>query len=279
MHKRWLAAYVGMASLALLAACASPSPQSSRPISKIEARSLPAKQVVQRATSQLAEILSLVPYPPSTVRPVIALKDLWFWTTPRATAVPGLCRSDEVVIEFAPSIDISSELNSDTQTRATGIRATPRFRFLAPPAPTDWPDFTADEKARANADCALVDPQKEAFFETDSEFEGDANRMALLFERMQAELASGASGIDLVCSNSTKPCAEMFATMTLEDLRESRRCRGDDGKLATCTEFRTRNQTSGDSRIYVFWKYSDIPETIYRVEVHELVVLGHARID
>ena len=94
-----------LASLMLASVCGAEA-GAAESISKYEVRRAPAARVEREVLGQLAEIIkpSRAEHPPLTnQRPVMPLSDMWFETEPRNTEAPGLCRYDELIMEFEPT--------------------------------------------------------------------------------------------------------------------------------------------------------------------------------
>jgi hypothetical protein len=263
--------FVVMFACLAIHGCAGVERRPAKPITKIEARTLPPQIVTRRSIDQLAAILALSPYPSHGVRQRYALEDLWFWTAPRGTGIPDLCQADLVVMQFVP--DHTAPVDAETPTRVHGITATPAFHFLAPPKQTGRDEWTPQESARTDEDCRRLDPEKISFFH--AEDPKYANSSAILLSKVLEQIISGQPRFELTCTNSNEPCAKLLKGFDLTDLLDVRRCnRNDDVFNVTCTQFRL-----GDLRIDVFWPYAEPPDVISRVSVAELIVLGHTRID
>jgi hypothetical protein len=59
------------------------------------------------------------------------LENLTLTTPPRSTEMPGLCRMDSAVVDFAPIR--TGEDGPDTLVRPVGLTSYPLYRFLRPP--------------------------------------------------------------------------------------------------------------------------------------------------
>lgn len=248
-----------------IGACANAGDQRAKPITKIEARSLPSGVLVRRTLDQLADILSTTVRGSAGVRPQNVLTYLWFNSSPRATEVDGLCQHDALIVDFGHTARHS--VDSDTPTRAVGLSATSFFLFLALPK-----QRSTDNEGAVATDlqdrCAKLSTDDMRFFAAESAHEAQGAIRALL--AVQSSLHSGQYDFKVDCGE-TGPCIGFLKDFDVTDISSVADCKqvGDPGE---CWSFQ-----SG------FYRYLEI-KTVYgkgtaSVKTGEDIVLVHEPID
>ena len=251
----------------LVASCATPTEAPSRALflTKIEARRMGEARAQRAALDQLGEALHPNPFP-RTSRPQVALSDMWFRTTPMATAVAGLCSVDTVVIEFDP---IESDHGAETRARATGITSDRYYQFLTPPTTPEAEWIGADAQRSADATCAKLNPDSDEFFRAPGE--EDAVRVAWIVRAVLEEQATQPDSVTLDCQFIAKgqSCQSVFDETRAQHLNEVRRCNSENCWIAAF----------GDVELRLYYDRDDQSERIARVVVGQLVVIADERRD
>ncbi|HEX8193674.1 MAG TPA: hypothetical protein VF552_12325 [Allosphingosinicella sp.] len=117
------------------------------------------------------------------------LDEVWLTTRPRGTDVPGLCRFDLAVVEFAPVARVGEDGgNADTPVRAVGISASPRYRFSSPPAGFHR-RISDPRRLPQEGGCETLDTDRDGFFEAPDE--ETATDGVLAFSRLLDALRAG----------------------------------------------------------------------------------------
>jgi hypothetical protein len=193
------------------------------PITKIESRRLPAAEVTRRTLDQLSHILVLDPYPATDVPPKLPLSELWFWTRPRETYVPGLCAIDWVTVNFRPTKPPTQ--GADTPTLAESIQAKTVYRFVVLPDAIqmenrDWP------LGKDNPACAKIDPRIDSTFSAPNE--ADAAEGVWLLGEVERQAAKGnlsfAAKCDFPRSESSDGCIKDLSELRQDDISDIDRC-------------------------------------------------------
>ena len=239
-----LAAALGGASTGLAA----------EPITKPESRSLPEKSVQSRVLSQLRDILvptaRFKPHKPAE-RP---LSDIWYWTTPVSGNEDGVCRSNLIRFEFAPTD--RRDRGAETPVKVIGVTADWRYRFAEP------------GKA-----CSDLSPEAFDFVDAPSEDTFVRGHAALI--ALKEAVAAG-SPIELSCGERTADkCRDIILNAEVGAVDEYLDCeaRPDDPPGWSCEAV-----SFGDYRLRIYGPYRDTPQ-VRAVEMIEYIVLWHERRD
>lgn len=184
-----------IALLALLAAAialpalAAEAPRPAEPLSKTDTLRLPPAAVRDRVVDQLGAILVLPPERTAPGKATRALDRLWYATTPRATAVSGVCQSDLVTFLFEPTDPNAGLQPGDMPASVVGVQVQTGFRALRPPpAPGSGnPDFAYDKAACAE----LTDQALRFSFARADSVEAYSHAVRLL---AQAQASAGTPG-------------------------------------------------------------------------------------
>lgn len=151
---RWL--------LSLLALCAVASAVADRafsgerrtpPLTKLELRQASQEKIKRRIFDHLSEAL-ILPDQSRSERPVRPLENVWLWTRAYGTGTPGLCRSDLVMLTFAP---VGAEKGAATPVRAAGLETSRYYRLLRDVDPDKAGSLDHDGRVAAHSECAAID--------------------------------------------------------------------------------------------------------------------------
>jgi hypothetical protein len=260
------------AMLACLAigACAGMSRQTAKPITKIEARSLPSDILVRRTLDQLADILSTTVSDSEGVRPRNVLTFLWLNAIPRATDVPGLCQHDALIVDFGHAAKYA--VDSDTPVRAVGLSASSYFLVLDPSQIGSWEATKAEQTELSNERCAELSTEDPRFFEAKSA--RDARDAFFVLMRATSELKSGTHDFKIDCGDKTQDCVDLLKKFRVEDV----------SSVSSCTQIGDPGQCwsiqSGFYRsVEIATEYAGGQNRIASVKTKERVVLIHGLID
>jgi hypothetical protein len=245
------------------------------PLSKTEARQLPSRAVIKRATDQLSDVLVEGPRARPRNPPVMPLSDLGFWTRVRALSTPGLCAADQVTFAFEPTtLDTKG---ASTPARVSGVTARTHYRFLAPPRSADPEPLTAAQRLTAQDACGRLHPEVTYdFFVAPSEI--DATRGAWMLSKLIASARDGTLSAPISCNPSGPDkgvdCRKLIARMSPEMLTSVEDCGPDNAAASngnTCLSLWTR-----DSQMHVYMDQAFVPQ---HLSLTQYVVMIEGRID
>lgn len=239
-------------------------------ITKMEARTLPAADVLHRVLDQFADTVVLpAPLAPAG-RPKHPLTDMYYATRPRGTDVRDLCQTDRIAFDFAP---VGADRGADTAVKVSAIRVQSRFRFLAPPSAPSGRGMSAAEHGELTKRCAKLDPETD-FFEADSA--ESALEGGLLLQVILKDVAGGALPASYDCGGeSATVCVKNVQQAAVDALVLVRRCYAfATGQNAECLDVWSQNV--GFS--VLFTRSGDTLKTV-RVHVGEMVTTADLRED
>lgn len=238
------------------------------PITKIQARSLPAPVVTRQVSNQLSQILKLEPYPFSNPPPVLPLRDLWFWTVPYPTAVPGVCAADYVTVYFRPAS--ARQSGAHTPVLPEHLEVQPHYRLTLPPGTAhgkEQPDEVpfADYEA-----CAKLDPLKTEFITATGP--EDVEQAAYWLTVAQSQLARQGSA-PFECADDTKDniCAGGLSKLRLDDISNVAGCQW---SFQRCLDLFV-----GSWSVKIVLRTDKGGTTISRIEIGETVTIADRRAD
>lgn len=202
-------------------------------ITKAEARSLPPSEVKRRVIGQLGDILSEQRV---TRRrpPVNPLTDMSFAAKPRSTAVPNLCRIDQLTITFQSNDGDLERGDANTPVSASGFTATTFFQFSRPP--------TGPYESVVDYDHSPGDPAcRRAKLWEGEFFTADDDRVAtdgyFLAHRVMDAIAGGAPAFALVCNKypveTNRECADITREMKSAQIESIDRCEAEVSETAS----------------------------------------------
>jgi hypothetical protein len=246
--------------------------QAAPPISKLEARQLPADIVARRVTAQLADILTPSPRLKGRKPPVLPLTDLWYWTRPRATAMPNLCESDQVTFSFETVG--REDGDAETPARATGVTAKPLFHLVKAPSKPDPDPISRDERLRSQAACSGLHPETyEGFFAAPSP--EMAVQGAWLVRQVIEEAKRPGPGLQVSChrggQSAVADCRAEVAKLDPDTLGAVEDCSEVDAPRSTCLSL----DLAGAAMHVVV----DEAFAVKRVTYAEFIVFADERID
>lgn len=194
-------------------------------LSKTQARALPPAELTHRVMDQVADLLTPSdPRPTSGRTPTRPLRDLAFQAAPRATWAPGVCARDGVVVTFEPA---GPDQGADTAMRAATLKASTRYRLVAPPARED-DYYDGPPPAAAQEACGRLADQDVSFFSAPTA------EAALNGAWWLSRAAEGATAPDpafqidcRVATATPESCPAILRRLTVSDLRSVWPCPDD----------------------------------------------------
>lgn len=236
--------------------------QAAEPITKRQVRAGPAARVDRQIMNQVEDLMAADR--DSTDRAgTRPLTSHVLRTRPRTSEVPGLCRVDELTVEFETAGGKGK--GPDQAVRASGFTASSFYRVQAEPA-GPYDQVRRDGAAVARDPCARFDFWDGKFFAADSDREAIGGHR--LYQRMLRDLSKGTVKpiCDLRWADDPKQTCTEFLTALWFDKVDV--CRSDLPELegTWCRRF---SRFGDEVRIFgVFPKgYGDDAETIRRVDV------------
>jgi hypothetical protein len=155
-----------------------------------------------------------------------------FYTAAVMTEIPLLCRSDTVLLEFAPTTPGSAD--ADTPTRPVGIEVNHLFRYLTLPGPAAREDYVPPH---IGGRCGQLDPERDnAFFKAPSARVARDGMIAFL---KLLEAVRDKRPIRLTCDSGAdehRSCGELIGAMKPEQI----------GSVEPC-------DASGPTRCFTVW--------------------------
>lgn len=248
------------------------------PITKREARDLPAQQVERRVIDQLSHILTEERWD-RRKPPVRPLTDMDFVTQPRATFVPNLCQVDRLRVNFRPMR--SEKGDADTPVRADGFTADHYFHFKEAPK-SHHGDAVDYQRARDPSECADVDFGKGNFF--DAPDEETATDGYYVTQRAIGEIFKGKADLPVECDKywfeKESSCADIVGKLKEASIDSIDKCEAEEPELARCYEIYI-----GDRLLRIvaspIASGKDVlpPLTPLKVKLGTLIILSHERVD
>lgn len=272
-----LLAWLMIAAMGAMAGCATSGPGT---ITKTEARSLPERVVTRRVMTQLGD---MVTGPPDRrrVAPVRPLTDMTFATRPRATAVPGLCRIDQLTVTFRSRQ--AGRQNANTPVTAEGFRSSSYFHFLTPPTAT-YHEGRQDESMLDDAACQETDLYDSDYFLADDD--EVATDGFLVARRVFDVVAAGEPTFALTCdkfpAEAARSCVDILQQISSVPVAFVRECEVDRPNVPSARCYRVE-MADRSLRIATtpisYGGNSRPPLTILDVHMDALIVMWHERID
>lgn len=193
--------------------------QAVRSINRLEARTLPEKDVRRAVIQQLEDVLLSEPAPRQQ-GPGRPLAEMSFYTKPYATQTAGLCQTDSVTIAFRPTDTVT--FDASTPTHVAGVSARPMFRVTRAIGPRQIGDLARGDIPDADAGCARLDPRKTHFFSAQNE---DAAVQGIWLVRAVARQARADSPApEPDCTGYRGNCRLFLAALDQDRVMAIRRC-------------------------------------------------------
>lgn len=247
-------------------------------ITKNEVRAAAPETVTRRIFGGIAPLM--LPLPDRGrpgVRPRRPLRQLAFFTLPNAANAAGLCRTEFVVVEFAPT---GPPAGADTRVQPRRITSAPAY-FVRDPArlraghPNEDEAEDEDEESIAAA-CAATDPRRVHIISAPDDHQVET-ALRLLLDLAEATRA-GRAPVPLDCSDylPTDPapaearCLAEFARLGTEHILQTRLC--DPPVPAVCHQIDT-----GDSAIYLTMNATN--QRLAGAKMVAMIVSGGAPVD
>lgn len=271
MRSRGLA--IGLIVIFALCACATPAPAQSQPITKLQVRALPPEAATDLMLDRLSDVL-LFEHPQNhPLRPPqTMLQDAIFYTRPRPSYYPGLCRSDQLIILFEPVRH--RDRGPETPVRAVGVEATQLFHFLTPPT-TPSMDSLDEVTDAQEAACAQLNPRDDDFFS--AETEELAQSAAVLLLLIRQHLNDSPAAFEVVC-HTRGECQTTLAQMEVARLWSVHRCVIPDASTGCITMIDGDHSLTIEAR-----QVASVPQPMHweirRVHVNEVITVADSRLD
>ena len=237
-------------------------------ISKTEIRSDPPAVTDRRLRDQFWDLFEKEDLR-TTKPPANPLQRLWFTTRSRGTEVPGLCRRDSLIVEFAP---VARPLEgADTATRPVGFTSRSSFVFLSPPK-DEYDEIADRERLPSDTACSGIardDPRR--FTASDAQ---SATNGVLAFLKLQRALARKAA-VPLACDlfpSDKVSCAALLLALRPESIGDVASCDSDETGI-DCFEI-----AADDRRIRIFMSREGAAaaaEGVVRASLESLIVMWH----
>lgn len=271
MARRGSSGPVALTALLVLATPVAASAQTPT-LSKTQARALPPAELTHRVMDQVADLLTPSdPRPTSGRTPVRPLRDLAFQSAPRATWAPGVCARDGVVVTFEPA---EAERGADTAMRAASLKASTRYRLVAPPARED-DYYDGPPPPDAQAACARLADQDASFFSAPTAEAALSGAWWLTRAAEGAAVSDPAFQIDCRVATATpESCPAILRRLTVADIRSVWPC-PDERRAAQTLRCWTLKVWPADKTYELRVFASRGPgAAIARIEVDEQVLTG-----
>jgi hypothetical protein len=275
MARRGSSGPIALAALTALAAPAVASAQASTQgdtLSKTQARALPPAELTHRVMDLVADLLTPSDPRPSPGRtPTKPLRDLAFQAAPRATWAPGVCARDSVVVTFEPA---GPDQGADTAMRAASLKASTRYRLVAPPARED-DYYDGPPPPQAQAACGELAGQDVSFFSAPTAEAALSGAWWLTRAAEGAVAPDPTFEIDCRVATATpESCPAILRRLTVADLRSVWPC-PDDRRAAETLRCWTMKVWPADKTYELKVFASRGPgAAIARIEVDEQVLTG-----
>jgi hypothetical protein len=264
-----------MAAGIALPACSSAPAPTTPPLTKIEARQIGEDAAEKRVLDQLGDVLIPDPFP-DTRQPRRPLRDMWFWTRPRATSYADVCEVQRVIVDFE---SVGQGNDAFTEERAVGLSVFPAFHFLTPPASPYPATIGEDDRRRLKDRCAGLDPDRDAFVSSDGAQAAITGMFA--FQEVVRQAVAGEVAFELDCSRgeSGVTCLDTLADVTKLPATSIDRCVRYD-VYGGCWSIRVQDLRYGLTILTLTTVQTGAPRTVVdKVIMNEFIVLSHPRID
>jgi len=202
-------------------------------------------------------------------RPRAALNDVWLETPAYPTAVPNLCRSDQVTMRLAPAEGAVRRSDADTPMRAYGLDASRKYLFLKLPAETAA-DRSYDPQDMWQGRCARLAVDDVRFFLAQDEDMAEGGYRALLRAMRAAKNGTLVPKCDLGPVNRLS-CTEALVKVGANPIDSIETCPA--AEKISCY------QISGFDELQVRVSVSKETEALIAVEIDQMIIVADLRID
>lgn len=238
------------------------------PVTKRQARQMPAEALKARVLEQFSNVLVEVDRPGGP-RPVAPLTDLGYWTRPWPSDEPNVCQATSVLFKFqrvAGDADRRAELDdADTPVVVADVAAVAHYHVLE----SGRDDMPGGDWVRGRrAQCDGLTPGKTPFFA--AEDAESASRGAWLLTRLRASADLPAPGFALECPEADTGCLARLKDVALWSVD---RCQG----ALVWVQCLALSFYGYDAQVVYAWKNGSI--VIDRVKIAQAITLGHERRD
>ncbi len=186
-------------------------------ITKIEVRTAPPDETNRRLRDVVWQVFEVEDYRREGT-PERPLSEIWLTTSPHATDIIGLCRYDDLQVDFrSVDPDVSGPL---AQVVPIAVNSTSYWSFVTPP---EFDQDNYSEERQDDAICPASDDNARYFRATD---EIEATEGYLAWVGLRRDLTEGRS-IELDCNlfrSDTAGCAEVITSFPISALRSTERC-------------------------------------------------------
>jgi hypothetical protein len=268
-----------------LAALAAPvAAATGEPLTKRQVRAMSQPEFNRRAMGQVADLFDRRK-PKYGKAPVNPLWSETFDTAPRSTSYKGLCRTDQLTVEFAPANGVGR--GADQPRRASGFTARSSYGFVTEPPP--GAGSSADIQVRGDEEFVpRTEPCTSLDLWEDPTFTADTEEIAvggyLLFRKVLEE----APKADRAWSCQTRDaegCVALLADLSPKSLWSVETCQAkDQSKVTSCYlymagERQIRVEYDPAASRLVNGGLQPVPLHIQSVEVATLIMMWHERVD
>lgn len=238
-------------------------------ITKTQARPLPEEQVEAIVFRQLRDLVHAAPRGDNPRQPVNPLADMSFFSDPQGTAVPDLCRIDELTVSFRRIP--SGPGDADTPVTADGFGATHFYLFLTPPT-GGYLDIAEFETPPDSAPCRGKGLWDNDYFEAASD--EIATDGYLAFRTLIEGITQGTAAFPFTCDKfpyeAERTCVDVSRQVETGAISSIERCEADRPGGVCVRVF------VGDRAFSIFSVYRG---AITRAEMTSLIVMWHERVD
>jgi hypothetical protein len=179
----------------------------------------PPRQPVRAMLDELAPLVAIWPDPYITPHPRTPLHEIEFETRPHATATPGLCAVDFVVVHFAFT---GANRGPSTRVRASEVDVDRYYDFVTLPGAAVLPKTDTAAWAQTDRACATRDWGKDDFFAASGE--AVAVKIVWLTRTVIARAAAGDPRFAILCDEErrkgARDCARALRDVQPKFLRQ-----------------------------------------------------------
>lgn len=202
-------------------------------------------------------------------RPRAGLLDVWLETPAYPTAVPNLCRTDQVTIRLAPAEGAVRKPDAETPMRAYGLDASRRYLFLKlpPESPADR-DFKPRDMWQGA--CARLAADDIRFFRAEDEDMAEGGYRALLGAARAAKGGALAPKCDLGPYDK-RSCLDALARVADDPIDSIDRCPAPTDLVCY--------QVSGADQLQVEVSVKSDTGAPVEVKIDQMIVVADQRID
>jgi hypothetical protein len=218
-------------------------------------------------------MLKLEPYPFKGPPPLHPLSDLWFWSVPYPTEVPGVCAADYIAVYFRPVSERRSDANTPVIPKRLEVEQ--RYRLILAPEMIHERG-EPDELSFADYDaCAKLDPVTEDFIHASNP--RDLAEAVYWLTVARTKTARDSASFDCVDETQDKLCPAGLSKLKVEDISSAARC-GSDVKAPQSAWIGCLDLSVGIWNVRI-WLRPNKDDPFARIEIGETVTIADMRED